>query len=328
MRRAFLTVLCTLLLIMTRSGFTASAQIEVIDATLMSQTLTPISRDNASDIQELATWTVEGAVDMDWVGDRLAVVVPNAVLVYDTRDLAQAPSRIEVDAQEVVINPQGTLLAAASDTQVRVWAFNAGTFTATLNGTSPLAFSSTLLAFSDGDDAVYLWDSASESVRATLIGHTDRITAAVFSPNEQSISTASLDTTLRLWSVQTGEQTRFSRSRRSPISSIHFSPSGALLASGTQTGILRINNLAVDTERILSRSLRANVTSVDFNPQTSLMLFAAGVNVQLWDTGASAATVVLPNPVGTVLEATFNLAGTLILTLDAAGTLRLWGIPT
>ncbi len=314
-----------LLVVLLCCSLPVNAQTAVIDASLVTNG--EINSMNAASIIELSAWTVEGISRVDWVGDLLAVAATNAALIYNTGDWTQTPFRIEGAALDVAFSLDGELLAVADGESVRVWALDTNTLLATLDGTSPLTFNSNTLAYSDGAAAIYLWDRGTRQNRTMISGHSDRITAADFSPDGDILVTTSLDTTLRLWDVNTGEQTGFSRSRRRPLLCVEFSPSGALLASGTQRGVVRLNNLAVDTERVLSRSLRDDVTNIHFSPSGSIMLFTAGNMIQIWDTGAQSATVILPDPDGVVIDAIFNPAGTMIVSTDSANTIRLWGVP-
>jgi WD40 repeat protein len=82
----------------------------------------------------------------------------------------------------VHFSPNSQLIVSASDdATVRIWAVHA-------------VFSKTLT-----------WDAAIGKIPQTLVGHTDRINSAQFSPDGELVVSASKDNTMRVWDVATGE---------------------------------------------------------------------------------------------------------------------------
>jgi WD40 repeat protein len=49
---------------------------------------------------------------------------------------------------------------------------------------------------------IQLWDLEQQAQITSTVGHTDRVTAAVFSPDGRTLVTASVDGWVRLWQVK------------------------------------------------------------------------------------------------------------------------------
>lgn len=69
----------------------------------------------------------------------------------------------------------------------------------------------------------------------TLQGHTRTVSCVVFSPDGVTLASSSLDTTVRLWRVATGEVLTTLQGHPDQVNTVAFSPDGTLLASGNGT---------------------------------------------------------------------------------------------
>ena len=90
------------------------------------------------------------------------------------------------------------------------------------------------------DETARLWDAASGRVIATLVGHTDPVYSAAFSPDGRRIVTASKDKTARLWDAATGRALATLEGHENEVVSAAFSPDGTRIvtASGDKTARL------------------------------------------------------------------------------------------
>ena len=67
----------------------------------------------------------------------------------------------------------------------------------------------------------------------TLEGHSSGVNSMVFSPDESRVASGSLDNTVRVWDVQTGQCEHTLEGHLGEISSVVFSPDGSRVASGS-----------------------------------------------------------------------------------------------
>jgi WD40 repeat protein/serine/threonine protein kinase len=96
-----------------------------------------------------------------------------------------------------------------------------------------LAFSpdGTKLAASSETD-IYLWDLTDNHVAFTLIGHRQRVTSVAFAPDGKTLASGAEDGTVRLWHVATGrEMLVLEAAATGPVVDIAFSPRGEKLAA-------------------------------------------------------------------------------------------------
>lgn len=72
--------------------------------------------------------------------------------------------------------------------------------------------------------------SGSSQLHRSLQGHADRVCAAAFNPRSTRVATGSLDSTIRIWDVQTGEQLLILQERaRRRIDAVVFSGDGGMV---------------------------------------------------------------------------------------------------
>jgi WD40 repeat protein len=110
-----------------------------------------------------------------------------------------------------------------------------------------------------------------------LKGHTGEIFGAAFSPDGKRLASASSDKTVKVWDVQTGQQTLTIKGHTVPVWSVAFSPDGKRLASGSGTeGVgpahrnpaeLKVWDVQTGQELLtLLKGVTGMVSSVAFSP--------------------------------------------------------------
>jgi WD40 repeat protein len=104
-----------------------------------------------------------------------------------------------------------------------------------LNYASSVAFSpdGRLLAAGPGaSNEIRVWDVSTQQWRFDLRGHTDFVMWVCFTPDGQTLASASHDRTIKLWSIETGQEL-LSLPQAAGVFQTVFSGDGRILAAGT-----------------------------------------------------------------------------------------------
>jgi len=94
------------------------------------------------------------------------------------------------------------------------------------------------------DNTVRVWEVASGRTLLTLIGHTGEVTCVAFSPDGQTLASASRDLTVKLWDVVSGTELIALTGHTGAVNAVAFSPDGATLASGAEDSAVRLWGVA------------------------------------------------------------------------------------
>lgn len=95
----------------------------------------------------------------------------------------------------------------------------------------------------------------------SLIGHTDTVSSAAFSPDSRRIVTGSWDDTLRLWDAATRQPIGGPLTGHTGrVISVAFSPDGRLIASGSEDDTLRLWPEPAAWPELLCDKLIANMS--------------------------------------------------------------------
>ncbi|MGH8906796.1 MAG: WD40 repeat domain-containing protein [Egibacteraceae bacterium] len=89
---------------------------------------------------------------------------------------------------------------------------------------------------------VRVWDAATgKPIGQPLTGHTERVNEVVFSPDGNTLATASADQTARLWDATTGDPIgQTITAHTSAVTGVAFSPDGNALATASQDRTVRL----------------------------------------------------------------------------------------
>jgi len=135
--------------------------------------------------------------------------------------------------------------------------------------------------------AVLVWDVNSVQQVFALRGHTEPVTAIVFSPDGLTLATASLDKSVRLWDMTNGQQTA-RIDAGAGATALAFSPDGATLAVGYSDGTTLALSLAggISAGSLLNTH-NGGVTALAFTPDGGTLV-SVGLDAALAARSAAA----------------------------------------
>jgi len=181
----------------------------------------------SSDSQTLATWSLDGRIDL-WN-------VPNR----QKRATLGSRQRHMPVLRAAAFSPDGASLATGGFTgTLTIWDAHAlrerVTLTAHGAGILSLAFSADgqLLVTASTDRTIKVWDVETLKERATLQGHLGTVNCVAFCPAGNVLASGSEDGTVRLWDTSTWQEIIALEAHKRGVTQITFSSDGRTLVSG------------------------------------------------------------------------------------------------
>ncbi|MBC8145009.1 MAG: WD40 repeat domain-containing protein [bacterium] len=171
-----------------------------------------------------------------------------------------------------------------------------------------------------GDTCARIVDAASGLVSRIFRGHSDRVVSAAFSPDGSLLATGSLDLSVRIWRVATGELITQLDSFRASVGALAFSPNGERLvtAGGVSEGIqlwdvATWNSVAVMRIDSFGRSF-GNIREISFSSDGQRLLAATETSGGVsWDVESLTVHRLFIQRRGELLRASFSPNGRFVV---------------
>ncbi|EAQ87577.1 hypothetical protein CHGG_04196 [Chaetomium globosum CBS 148.51] len=107
--------------------------------------------------------------------------------------------------------------------------------------------------------------------RQTLEGYNCLVSIVAFSPDGNTLVSASADTTIRLWDIATGAYRQTLEGHSLWVTAVVFSPDGNILASASVDQTIRLWDIATSTHRQTLEGHSNSVTTVAFSPDGNIL---------------------------------------------------------
>lgn len=311
------------------------------------------SRDNLAILWDLNTGRAirQLAGHTDWVWDvafsphgerAVTASADQTLIIWDiaTGDVVHRLEAHKGPVRSAVFSADGRqILSGAADGSLILWDAASGEVVRRFqNAGSPIydvALSQTgFTALSGGADGVVtLWNAQAGAPLAQFGadggGHTSAVWSVAYAPDESGAVSASDDSTLILWSFESGQPARRFEGHRSRVTTAAFSPDGRTLVSGSEDNAILVWDVA--TGAILQRFLghTSLVYGVAYTPDGRQILSAAwDATLRLWDLEDGAQLRRLAGHDAEALTVAFSPDGRYGLSGSADNTLVLWDIAT
>lgn len=164
------------------------------------------------------------------------------------------------------------------------------------------------------------------SERNRLEGHNDKVISVSFSPDGQTLATASYDRTIKLWQIG-NEEVKTLRANAGKVWSVSFSRDGKFLASGHHDGTIELWNL----QGQLLKTIQGHnnyITRVRFSPDGKILASASrDRTIKLWTLDGHALKTFKGHAAG-VTGLSFSPDGKTLASTSDEGRIRLWNIET
>jgi len=169
-----------------------------------------------------------------------------------------------------------------------------------------------LIAAGVGNDGVVkIWDSRTGEEIHSLSeeGHTNMVESVEFSPDGSLLATASIDRTVKIWDVASGQCINTFDGEFS-LNDVAFSPDGTRIAAANIHGVVRIWDL-ISTEMLLSfETSMPTIQAIAFNPDGTQLALVSYRGGELWDATSGDLLLPLGGDVAGLRDVEFSPDGT------------------
>ncbi|MGB7339294.1 MAG: protein kinase [Phototrophicaceae bacterium] len=183
---------------------------------------------------------------------------------------------------------------------------------------------------SGNDNTILRWDMTTNTlIGEPLIGHTSWINDVQISPNNEIIASASTDSTVRLWNMETGALIATLEGHTAPVRTLDFALDGQSLASAGEDGTIIIWDVEARViERRIDNTLNDRVLTtydLDFNNAGTRLITGTDDNaVRIWDVATGEVILEMLGHNNWVWSVQYDPTEAAIISADDDGVLFFW----
>ena len=239
----------------------------------------------------------------------------------------------------LAFSSDGKTLASESGSQIHLWDVSSRAHHATIrkywSTTSgyiryrSIAFSpdGRFFARSAGRN-VLLW-YAGRTYKKTLTGHTGDVTSVAFSHDSRTLASSSVDTTVRLWDVETDAHKATFAGHTERVVSVAFSSDGRLLASGSDDNTIILWDVDTGEPRTTIVAHTNGINDVAFSPDGKTLAscgYRYDTTLKLWDVASGTLKTTFSGHKYSIFEIAFSPDGQTLASSGSEGTILLWDL--
>lgn len=155
---------------------------------------------------------------------------------------------------------------------------------------------------------------------AVLVGHSDHVLAAGFSPDGRRVLTASADKTARIWNIETGNVIATLRGHAASVSAATFNTDASKVLTCSEDGSIKVWD--TDSGNAIGTLEKASdaVINCKFAPDGTISVVTKGGVVERWNWQKGSVKVLFDDALGDLSSAVFSADGSQIIIVDSNET--------
>jgi WD40 repeat protein/tRNA A-37 threonylcarbamoyl transferase component Bud32 len=163
----------------------------------------------------------------------------------------------------------------------------------------------------------------------TLIGHSSWVTCVVPSPNTPAFASSSLDDTIKIWNLNTGDLLLTLTGHSRGVNTIAISPDGRTLVSGSDDYTVRVWSFSSGTLLGALTGHSRDVNAVAISPDGKLLISGGeDRTIRLWNTSSGALLKTLAEVAGMIKTIAISSDGKLLASGGLDNKTKLWSLRT
>jgi len=163
----------------------------------------------------------------------------------------------------------------------------------------------------------------------TLTGHSSWVTCVVPSPNTPAFASSSLDDTIRVWNLNTGEPLLTMTGHNRGVNTIAISPDGRTLVSGSDDYTVRVWSFLNGSLLGALTGHSRDVNAVAISPDGKLLVSGGeDRTIRLWSTNTGALLKTLAEVAGMIKTIAISPDGKLLASGGLDNKTKLWSLRT
>ncbi|QDL12402.1 serine/threonine protein kinase [Brasilonema octagenarum UFV-E1] len=166
-------------------------------------------------------------------------------------------------------------------------------------------------------------------LKSTLTGHTDWVWSVAISPDGKTLVSASIDKTIKIWNLQTGELKSTLTGHTDSVNSVAISPDGKTLVSGSWDNTIKIWNLQTGELKSTLTGHTYWVVSVAISPDGKTLVSGSfDSTIKIWNLQTPELQSTLTGHTYSVYSVAISPDGKTLVSGSTDSTIKIWNLQT